>query len=70
MSEKLKYSETSDKSVKELLKLRKEKHRKLMNIRFQKAAGEASVNDAEFSKTRKEIARINTRLNNMKNISE
>ena len=70
MSNQLKYSEIVDKSVKELIKLRAERHRKMMNIRFQKATGETAINNAEITKARKEIARINTRLNNMKNISE
>lgn len=60
------YKELSGKSEKELQEMLKDMHNKLFNLRFQKAAGDDSLNNAEFRKTRKVIARINTYINQLK----
>lgn len=59
----LNYKSLDGKSVKELMKLRGDMRRKLMNLRFQKAAGSTSIKFSEFRKAKKLIAQINTYMN-------
>ncbi len=53
------------KTDKELQDFLLQLHRKLFNMRFQKASGELT-NFSEFRKTRRTIARIKTHLNTVK----
>lgn len=56
----LSYKELSGKSLKELISMRNDTSRKLMNLRFQKASGDTSINSSEFGKSKRYIARVNT----------
>jgi large subunit ribosomal protein L29 len=51
--------ELHDKSVEELDQMQRELKRKLFNLRFQRATGELD-NTAELGKTRRDIARVMT----------
>jgi large subunit ribosomal protein L29 len=51
--------ELHDKSVEELDQMQRELKRKLFNLRFQRSTGELD-NTAELGKTRRDIARVMT----------